>query len=388
MYMYKVHSCKRFFSVFSRDKYSLALLVVIALLITTISVTRAATLGSKDFSTQIDKTAKERIEQSGVIGMSLAVLVDGKLKFKKAFGKAELNFNTPMTTGTLLPVASISKLVSSIALNTLLLEKEVHVNTSIGNLLDKKWQFPSSWKGITVGEILSHTSGLPDTIDYGLFLTPESVSQVIQVVGDRPFTFPPGTDSRYNATGYMIVKMLIEELAGQSFEAHMKSTYFSPLDMEHTNYGGFLTPTFARATVYRNIDEELKIFPLDYSPTMYAGAGLNSSLDELVKWTEALLSGKLIERESLEKIWPSQPLKNGEDGAFGLGWHNVLDDKYLIVGHGGVNIHSFRHYIPKNNSGPTVTIILLTNGALNWTQSPYEINKDIADTVFDLLNAP
>ncbi len=116
---------------------------------------------------------------------------------------------------------------------------------------------------------------------------------------------------------------------------------------------------------------------------MYAGAGLNISINDLAKWFQVIQKEKIITKKQLEKVWAPVKLKSGKDGYFGLGWESYrLQNDYRMVGHGGAGISSFRHYW-NEKTNQNVTVILLTNGALNWTIRPNQINSQIATIILE-----
>jgi CubicO group peptidase (beta-lactamase class C family) len=76
---------------------------------------------------------------------------------------------------------------------------------------------PGEWFGVTVRQLLTHTSGIPDyeeirTYDvYRFRLTPE---EVIRIAHSRPMDFAPGTGWYYSNTGYFLLSMIVERIEG------------------------------------------------------------------------------------------------------------------------------------------------------------------------------
>ncbi len=329
--------------------------------------------------TKTDNYLEKMIDSLEIVGLNYAILIDGKLKHKKAFGLANFEHEVKMTQDNLFAVASISKMFSSIALHHLLSINKRNVNETVGDFLPDREDLPDSWRSLTLKQLLSHTSGIPDQIDYQIYLSPESETFVIEAMKDKPFSSKPGDESKYNATGFFILRIIIEKLANQDFESYMQAEYFDKLKLSTANYGGFKKVVPKRVKSYRPMNKQLEMFPLNYSPPMYAAAGLNIEIDELILWFQAVLEGQIVTEEQLEKIWTPVKLNNGKDGYFGLGWEAYrLEDNYRMVGHGGAGISSIKHYW-KEGSDSTLTVILLTNGARNWSSSPDDINMHIAN---------
>jgi CubicO group peptidase (beta-lactamase class C family) len=180
-------------------------------------------------ATVFDKTdvyVEKMMDSLDIVGLNYCVLIDGKVMHKKAMGLANLEHQVPMTLDKLFAVASISKLFSSTALHRLLKDKNRSVDETVGEYLPNRKDLPESWQILTLKHLLTHTSGIPDQIDYQIYLAPESDEFVIDGLKDKPFTSVPGETTKYNATGFMLVRMIIEELAGQDFETHIQENYF------------------------------------------------------------------------------------------------------------------------------------------------------------------
>ncbi len=331
--------------------------------------------------TDTDNYLEKIIESLEIVGLNYAVLVDGKVAHKKAFGLSNIEHQVPMTIDNLFAVASIAKLFSSIALHNLLNTNKRNVNETAKDFLPDREDLPGSWRKLTLKQLLSHTSGIPDQIDYQIYLAPESQKFVIEAMKDKPFSSKSGDESKYNATGFLIVQIIIEKLANQDFESYMQKQYFDKLHLDTANYGGFKKVVPKRVTSYTKVNNQLEMFPLNYSSPMYAGAGLNISINELILWFQAILNEQILSEKQLQEIWTPVKLNNGKNGYFGLGWEAYkLGDNYSMTGHGGAGISSFRHYWNEQTKN-SITVIVLTNGARSWTISPNQINSEIANII-------
>lgn len=330
-----------------------------------------------------DNYLEEKIDSLEIVGANYAILQNGKLVHKNSFGLANIEHKIPMTLDKIFAVASISKMFSSIALHQLLNSQNRSVDETVSNFLPNRNDIPKSWKNLTLRQLLSHTSGIPDQIDYEIFLAPESEEFVIKAMSDKPFSSKPGEAAKYNATGFLLIRIIIEKLANQDFETFMIENYFNKLNLNSAVYGGFKKIVPNRVKSYRAINNYLEMFPLNYSPPMYAGAGLNINIIDLIKWFQALLNEEILSKKELLKIWTPVKLNNGDYGAFGLGWEaKILGYGYRMTGHGGAGISSFRHYW-NEDSNESITVILLTNGAKNWGQGPNKLAFDIAYMILE-----
>lgn len=356
--------------------------LILQLLIITCLIGKSyAQENDKSIFKKTDAYLESTIDSLKIIGLNYTILIDNKVVHKKSFGAAHAQLKAPMTIDKSFPVASISKLFSSVALHKLLSIYKRNVNETVEDFLPNRNDLPVTWRKLTLKQLLSHTSGVPDQIDYQIYLAPDSEKFVVDNLRDKPFSSSPGTESKYNATGFLLIRAIIEKLANQDFESYMQTEYFDKFNLSSAKYGGFKKVIPNRVTCYQNRNGNLEMFPLNYSTPMYAGAGLNISINDLTKWFQAIQEEKILTKEKLKEIWTPVKLDSGKDGSFGLGWESYrLQDDYRTVGHGGAGISSFRHYW-NEKTNQNITVILLTNGALNWTIRPNQINSQIATMI-------
>ena len=100
---------------------------------------------------------------------------------------------------------------------------------------------PVTWQDITIHQLLTHTSGIPNFIKFINYeatkATPSSPEQTIARFKDKPLDFPPGEQLSYSNSGYIVLGYIIEQVSGQSYEAFLQQNIFEPLHMKDTGYG-------------------------------------------------------------------------------------------------------------------------------------------------------
>ena len=183
---------------------------------------------------------------------------------------------------------------------------------------------PGEWLGVTVRQLLTHTSGIPDYEEirsydvYRFRLTPE---EVIRIAHGRPMDFAPGTGSYYSNTGYFLASMIVERIEGQPLGRVLKSRIFDPLGMTQTGMADpeSIIPHRAAGYWVNKTGDLINRNPTETSSTLGAG-GLLSSAQDMAKWDEALYGTGLLSDESKTAMWTSMILPNGEDTEYGFGW--------------------------------------------------------------------
>lgn len=302
----------------------------------------------------LNEYVQSTVVNEQVQGMSLAVLVNGELVHIKSFGVSDIVSELAVSNKTVFQVASITKLFVSTAVHELLLANNISVDSEIGDVLA---DIPENWQHIKISELLSHTSGLPDY--YSRTPEPESIEAAFEVVRHLPFEYKAGTRSKYSQTGFALLHLLIEKLAGMPLQNYLQLHHFDRFKLVNTYYG-ILSDTTASGKIYQKTWLGVEPFNYYYPPAMYASAGINSSIEDLTTWIVMLVNGQILSTELLNQVWQGITLDNGQFADFSLGWQFSDYENITYVGHGGANISEVGHYIHKS-TGESVTVVWLGN---------------------------
>lgn len=310
--------------------------------------------------------------------------------FQKSFGLANENTKEKLNIDTAFELASVSKQFTAMAI--VQLEKENKL--SYDDPLSKYIPELSNYKGITVLNLLEHTSGLPDYMmimekywDKTQFATNESVIQLFQELQPES-DFESGEKFRYSNTGYLLLGTIIERVSGQSFEAYLDEKIFTPLKMSNTfiyqrRYQPKEIKNYAQGYMYsdslkRKIlpDEKGEDFFYVYLDGIVGDGMVNSNLQDLLKWDRALYKNTLINAEDKSLIFSSHQTNDGKETGYGFGWFIKEDSLYGKItshsgGWAGYTTYIERH-IDKNK-----TIILLQNNRTKLTKLPIKNTRRI-----------
>ena len=177
-------------------------------------------------------TLAERMADSHVPGLSIAVIDDGKIAWARGFGVREAGTNEPVTTSTLFEAQSISKAVAATATLVLVNSGRLSLDESPNAYL-KSWKLPyneyQAHEKVTLRRILSHSSGL--TVGgFAGYRTGEAIPTLLQILnGEKPANnppirvdFTPGSMSRYSGGGAEVMQQLLMDVTGQPFPELMK----------------------------------------------------------------------------------------------------------------------------------------------------------------------
>ncbi len=177
---------------------------------------------------------------------------------------------------------------------------------------------------ITVGQLLDHTSGIPNYTALPYFHTwkddPHTTEQLIARFSGLPLEFPPGTDFNPSNANFYLLGAIVEKVSGTSYGAYVERNLFAPAGMKQSTFGdAYETGEQARGHVWN--DEELLDPPDAIDMSVFGGAGgLVSSPVDLVRWNAALYGGDILSERSLEEMTQA--------GEHGYGYGLAVDEGY------------------------------------------------------------
>ena len=184
---------------------------------------------------------------------------------------------------------------------------------------------------------------------------------------------PSASGSRYDNSGYFLLGYLIELISGQSYEAFLQQNIFGPLKMTSSGYDTHDRILRNRATGYSNRNGvRINSDYLDMT-VPYAAGSLYSTVDDLLTWTEALFSGKLLTAKSLEAMLTA----NLGGYAYGVGVSRMHNRR--VISHGG-GINGFNTELTRFPED-RVTIVVLRNADYGMP-APGRIIQSLAAIVF------
>ncbi|MFN6569007.1 serine hydrolase domain-containing protein [Dendronalium sp. ChiSLP03b] len=328
----------------------------------------------------VDDYIQATMAKNQIPGLSFAVVQEGELVLVKGYGLANLEHSVPATEHTVYEIASVGKTFTATVTMMLVEEGVISLEEAIANYLD---YLPPAWQGVTIKHILSHQSGIPNYTDapnyWELTRLDLSKSEILALVTDLPLKFPPGEFSAYDNTGYYLLGLMLEKVAGKSYGDLLQERIFATLGMNATmmNHPKDIVPH--RAAGYRLLDGKLVNKPY-YSPSVtYSAGGQLSSVADMVKWEQALHSATLLKQSTLEMMWTPHPPKRGNDWekqryVVGLGWWVLNYSDRRVVGHNG-SILGFASNITRFIDDK-MTVIVFCN--LDKISRPDAIAKQIA----------
>jgi CubicO group peptidase (beta-lactamase class C family) len=222
----------------------------------------------------------------------------------KAFGYANLEWAIANQISTKFCLASVTKPFTAIRVMQLVEEGKIHLDKTIADYLPQcKGE---ETRGVTIHQLLSHTSGIPDFIGAddtapGRELTVDSL--VKSLSGVKP-QFVPGSQFRYANSTYILLSFIIEQVTGKSFSENQKEYIFNKAGMDDSGCEKSGEIIKHNASGYIEKDGVLSTAPYGYLTPIFKGAGaMYSTVEDLYKWDQALHSEVLLSDKAKEKMF-------------------------------------------------------------------------------------
>ncbi|HVO13376.1 MAG TPA: serine hydrolase [Vicinamibacteria bacterium] len=261
-------------------------------------------------------------------GAAVVVLRDGKVGFSKAYGLASLETAEANTTRTRFRLASVSKSFTAL----LVLQLVEQGRLGLDDTLERYVPGFVGGDRIRIRHLLSHTAGMPDFV---------SVEQAMKT----PPECAPGERLNYSNVGYSVLARVVEKVTGRSYEAQLRAAILDPLGLGDTGVDHEGPAAKGAAAGYLFTDQG-GVVPAEYSAvsgTDAAAGGLHSTAEDMTRWLQALLAGRIVRSETLALATAPVTLADGHRGGYGYGFMTIPWRGLREFGHGG-DISGFNTY--------------------------------------------
>jgi CubicO group peptidase (beta-lactamase class C family) len=340
------------------------------------------------------QSKKDKIDQlvnvySANQQFSGAVLVaeHGKVIYCKGFGFANREWDIPNTPDTKFRLGSMTKQFTAAIIMQLVEKGKLNLDSKITDILP---DYPKkTGDQITIHQLLTHTSGLPNYTDIPDYFKENYVrknmkpGEIIDLFKDKDLIFEPGSKWAYSNSGYIVLGAIIEKISGKPYEQVLKENILDPAGMTDSGYDHMETIIKKRASGYDRMPGGYKNCDFVDMSSPYSAGAVYSTVEDLFKWDQGLYTDKLLSEESKRKMFTGYYDASG-GLRYGYGWMTKYvptgkNDSTRILVHGG-GIYGFNTVIvrqlEKNNC-----IILLNN-----TPAAHlgEVTDQISNILYDL----
>ncbi|MEO8068429.1 MAG: serine hydrolase [Flavobacteriales bacterium] len=256
------------------------------------------------------------VDRTGFNGVVL-VAEAGQVIYRKAFGKANMEWNVPNTVDTRFKLASLGKQFTALIIMQLVESGKLELD-------DKLIAYVPEMTGknadrITIHQLLNHTSGVPNyhvIADFDGAAAKRKLSRLefLGLFKDKELLFEPGTQFQYSNLGYFLLALISERVTGRDLDALLRERIFRPAGMNDT----FLEDTAAVMSNYASgyVNDYTHFEPAGFrDPSSVIGGGhVASTAPDLFRYDQALRTGKLLSAKYQERMYTP-----GMD-EYGYGW--------------------------------------------------------------------
>ncbi|HKI01656.1 MAG TPA: serine hydrolase [Thermoanaerobaculia bacterium] len=307
---------------------------------------------------KVDDYVKAEMQRRSIPGVSIAVVREGEIIQAKGYGLSNVELNVAATPETIYQSGSIGKQFTATLVMMLVEEGKLSLDDRIGKHIAGA---PASWQNITLRHLLTHTSGLSNSLYKKINLRQDyTEDELVQQIAALPLDFAPGDRWNYSNPGYVMLGILIHKVTGKFYGDLLREKIFEPLGMTTARILNEADIIPNRAAGYRLVKGELKNQEW-VSPTLNttADGALYLTVLDMAKWDAALYSEKLLKRASLDLMWAPVKLNDGKTEPYGFGWMVGERRGHRVIQHGGewqgFSTHIAR-FVDKK-----LTVIVLTN---------------------------
>ncbi|WED43366.1 serine hydrolase [Legionella cardiaca] len=289
----------------------------------------------------IDDLIIQYMEENHIPGMSLAIVQAPYITRVVGYGFADLDKKRLVSTRTLFHVGQLTNAFTAVAIMQLKEEGKIELDDFIADYLP---HLPATWQAITIRQLITHTSGIPDyseckDFSHSTDYQPEDIFNLLQ---NHNLLFPSGSEMQSSATNFYLLGLIIEKASGISYDAYITKNQIERADLKHTffikntssidNEVNNGTIPFKHSNFLQNY---LHVHPLELAvgytsdnkeatssswSSTFANSGIIASAEDISKW-DICLAGSIFIKETENRSFLYQNI--------------ILDNKKVIPGNAG-----------------------------------------------------
>lgn len=257
-------------------------------------------------------------------GGSLFIAGKGDSIAAYSFGMADLDNRIPNTSQTKFRMASVSKHFTAFSVYQLIDEGKVSPDTRLTTVLEG---MNPVYDSITVGQLLNHTSGIPDYED----LMPDTLDQqlsdadVLGLIKDEDqLYFEPGSQFKYSNTGYCLLSLVTEKISGQPYADYMSTQVFMPQHINALVYEAAHPPA-DRAFGYHPTDSlHFKFADQSLTSATKGDGGVYIAPNQFARWAHFLMK-QVTDGASYAEMLEQNKTRVTDKVDYSMGWFFIKD---------------------------------------------------------------
>lgn len=286
------------------------------------------------------------LEKNDKLMGAVSIRREGVPLYERAIGFADKSATgTQANNGeTRFRVGSVSKIFTSTLILGLVEEGRLSLDTKLSEFFPK---IPDA-QTVTIAQLLSHSSGVHNFTNDKSYVTyytkPQTHEQMLRRFAKNKPDFTPGSKHDYSNAGFILLGYIVEKVTGKPYGEYLQERIVKPLGLKHTGYGGKIDPSQNQARSYERVKGAWAVTPETDMSIPHGAGAVVSTPGDLGMFVEGLFAGKLLKKETLDKM---TTIRDG----YGFGIFKLPFGEKTAYGHGG-SIDGFRSqaaFFPKEN---------------------------------------
>lgn len=356
-------------------------ILILAYLVWPILTSAQAARSMRSVAPQIDQIMEARYVKGDFNGTAL-VARQGKIIYERGFGLANREWNIANDLQTKFEIGSMTKQFTAMLILQFVNDGNIRLDGRVSDYLPYYRQ--DTGKRITISQLLSHTSGVPNFTSLPGFLDgPASrvrydVQEFVQKYCSGDLQFEPGTKFDYSNSGYFLLGAILEQVSRKSYESLLQERIFDPLGMKDSGYTHSETVIAHRAAGYERTSAGFQNARYYDMTIPFAAGALYSTVGDLFLWDQALYGERLLPVKLRDLLFK----RNLED--YGYGWVMLIPapgTPYAgesIPMHGGA-IFGFQSVIQRFIQHKELVVLLDNSDSPKLLDITLEIRRVLAD---------
>lgn len=287
---------------------------------------------------RLDAIAGRGVQEEHAVGIVAAVVQGEETLLFKAYGKADVEWDVPMTVDAMFEIGSLTKQFTAVAVLQLRDQGKLDLDDEV-----TRWLPDLDTRGnkVTLRRLLDHTSGivgLTEMPEFDDMITNERLprEEAYELIRTYPFQFTTGEAQIYNNSGFFLLGLVIEKASGMSYEEYVEQNLFEPLGMTRSMYCDSAENVPRRAHGYFVRPDVLLRARTNVHTWPFAAGSLCSTAGDMLTWVRALHGGKMLSPESYAELIEPSTLNDGTRLRYSMGLQVGPDPIGLeYIGHGG-----------------------------------------------------
>lgn len=265
----------------------------------------------------VDDLVAKEMQRGQVPGVAVGVIDHGVMRKVQGYGLASLELGVPVQPSTLFKTGATGMQFTAAGILLLAEDGKIALDDPVRKYLP---ELPRTWAGVTIRQLLNHTSGVPATPS-GDFQKEYTEAELLKLIGGQEINFRPGTRWRFSYAGYVVLGFVISRVTGENFAPFLQKRLFGPAGMAKARGIDELAVIPDRAAGYEVREGKLRnAEKISATANSTADGSLYLSALDYVAWAQAMARGGVLTPASWAEMARPAKLADGSTCGYGLGW--------------------------------------------------------------------